>query len=459
MQLANMLKRLITLIFITAITASPGVSATLAFIDISVVRPESARVDSHQTVLIDDGVITAVGPATDLPLPAGARVLASGEGFLSPGLAEMHAHVPHEPQSAQYVNDVLFLWVANGVTTIRGMNGEPSHLKLRDAIATGDILGPRLYTAGPPFIGKKVKTAEEAGKRVHEQQAAGYDFIKVHMGISREVYTGVATTARELEMPFAGHVASTVGLNTALESGQATIDHLDAYFPALVPNAEIVAATDYGFLGAPLTPYIDTKLIDIVATRTAAAGTWNVPTLSMADKFMGNLDTNTTSDALQYLPPRTVKGWKMAATGLQKQSAADGVQADRFLALRQQLVFALHAAGAGLLLGSDAPQILNVPGFSIHEELALLVQAGLTPAEAITTGTVNPAKFFDAENTFGRVAVGLEADLILTAANPLDEVGALKAPVGVMLRGRWLPAEEIRQELARIAERNRPLKD
>ena len=115
----------------------------------------------------------------------------------------------------------------------------------------------------------------------------------------------------------------------------------------------------------------------------------------------------------------------------------------------------LHSAGAGLLLGSDAPQLLNVPGFSLHKELALMVAAGLTPAEALTTGTVGPARYFGAEAEFGRVAVGLDADLVLADANPLERPETLRDPAGVMVRGRWLPRAELRSGLDAIAARNR----
>ena len=150
-----------------------------------------------------------------------------------------------------------------------------------------------------------------------------------------------------------------------------------------------------------------------------------------------------------------VKGWIGAARGFQSSSVDDPELAQRFLGYRQRLVKALHDAGAGLLLGSDAPQILNVPGFSIHDELDLLVEAGLTPAEALTTGTANPARFFGAENRFGRVAEGLDADLVLTSANPLQQIDTLRHPLGVMLVGRWLSASELRAGLERIAQKNR----
>jgi imidazolonepropionase-like amidohydrolase len=426
---------------------------SIAFADVNLVRPEQGRIDQHRTVVVSGTKIIAVGPTASLQPPPGAKLIDAGGAYLVAGLAEMHAHVPHQPASDEYMQDVLFLWAAHGITTIRGMNGEPSHLELRGRLARQEILGPRLFTAGPPFIGKKIKTGEEASRLVIEQQEAGYDFIKVHMGISRVVYDAVATTSADRDIPFVGHVTAAAGLQRALEFGQPTIDHLDAYWPALLRDDADVADIDYGLLGAPLTPFIDAAKFRTVAEATRDAGVWNVPTLSMAEKFVAPIDADAAELGLQYMPHRTVNGWISAAKGFQKNLDPHAVAI--FLNYRKALVKALHDAGAGLLLGADAPQILNVPGFSTHRELQLLVEAGLTPAEALTTGTINAARFLGKQDTFGQIHAGLDADLILTAGNPLEDIAALREPLGVMLRGTWVPRAEIQARLQLIAAKNR----
>jgi len=180
----------------------------------------------------------------------------------------------------------------------------------------------------------------------------------------------------------------------------------------------------------------------------------------MAEKFVSPAAANDVESGLKYMPYRTVSGWTKAANGLQKNLDPEAMAV--FLNYRKELVKALHDAGAGLLLGSDAPQILNVPGFSIHRELQLLVEAGLTPAEALVTGTVNPARFLGKEDTFGQIAEGFDADLILTAGNPLENLTVLREenltvlrePLGVMLRGIWLSRAEIQSRLQLIADKN-----
>ncbi len=425
-------------------------AADTAFVNVNIVRPELNRVDRAQDVVIRDGLIAAVGAAGANGIPPGATVIEGDGRYLMPGLVEMHAHVPEARRGRQYLEDVLFLWVANGVTTVRNMLGEPEHLELRDQIARGDVLGPRLYTSGPRFAGARI---EDPRARVAAQAAAGYDFLKVHMGLTAPIYDEITAAAAAQGITVAGHVAAGVGLWRALEARQKSIDHLDSYFRAMVPEDIDVGEVEDQLLGLAYVPFMDPDRFAVVAEATAAAKVWNAPTQTLAANFVGPFNAADFPE-LKYMPAVMSNSWEKIATGY--QATLDRELADQFLRYRLRLVRELHAAGAGLLLGSDAPQILNVPGFSLHKELALMMAAGLTPAEALTTGTVKPAIYFDAEDVFGRVAEGLAADLLLTDANPLKRPVTLREPVGVMLRGRWLPREELRAGLAAIAERNRP---
>ncbi|MBT8443607.1 MAG: amidohydrolase family protein, partial [Gammaproteobacteria bacterium] len=396
----------------------------------------------------------AVGSADAMEIADGATVIEGSGRYLSPGLVEMHAHVPEARRGRQYLEDVLYLWVANGVTTVRNMAGEAAHLQLREEIARGDVIGPRLYTSGPRFAGKRIGDAPE---RVAAQKEAGYDFLKVHMGLTGPIYDEITTAAAANDMVVAGHVAEEVGLWRALEARQKSIDHLDAYFKAMaVDDADLGGVKDQ-LLGFAYLPFLDHAKFDVVSDATAAAGVWNVPTLTLAVNFIGPYEAAGYPE-LQFMPANVASSWEKIVMGYQA-TLEDPELAQEFLRSRDKLVRALHDAGAGLLLGSDTPQMLNVPGFALHKELALMIAAGLTPAEALTTGTVNPAIYLDAEDTFGRVAEGLAADLVLTDANPLEQPDTLGEPVGVMLRGRWMSREELRAGLAAIVERNRPEKN
>lgn len=200
---------------------------------------------------------------------------------------------------------------------------------------------------------------------------------------------------------------------------------------------------------------VDSTRIDAIAKATAAAGVWNVPTESLFEHVTlssPDPDEMARRPEMRYMPAETVAQWK----GAKRQVISDGnysaETAARAVEIRRQLILALSKAGAGLLLGSDSPQIFNVPGYALHHELEYLVQAGLSPFEALQTGTVNPARFFAAEQTFGSVQKGLQADLILLKANLLDDITNSRRIHGVMVRGQWLPRKLLSQQLRELEQ-------
>jgi len=437
-----------------AACSRPAAEPVLALVDVTLVHPDSARLVPSQTVLVTGAYISHIGPAGAIEVPAGATVVDGGGRYLMAGLTEMHAHVPEQREGEQYLADMLLLWVAHGVTTVRGMRGADYHLEVRERIASAELLGPRLITSGASFLGNSVTSAEAARAMAVAQADAGFDFLKVHMGLSRAAYDAVIAVARERGLPVAGHVSELVGLEHALASGQDSIDHLDGYAPLLVARDADVSSVSYGLMGLPLATYIDPALMPGIARRTRDAGAWNGPTLTMMENFALPDGVRPERPGLEYMPRGMVLGWQRAAFSIQRGADYDADAAQLFMAYRRALVLALHEAGAGLLLASDAPQVMNVPGFSTHEELEAMVAAGLTPAVALAAGTVNPAIWFGREDEFGRVAEGLVADLVLTAGNPLEDLRTLREPAGVVLRGRWLDREFLDAGLAAIRARN-----
>jgi imidazolonepropionase-like amidohydrolase len=435
-------------------SAAPG-TATIAFVDVSVIPMDREQVLTRHTVLVRDGQIVAVGPAGAVEVPAGAVRIDGTGRYLMPGLAEMHAHIPSPQAGEAAMERTLFLYLAGGVTTIRGMLGHPAHLALRESTARGEVLGPRVFTSGPSFNGNSAPTPEVAVRMVREQQQAGYDFLKIHPGLSRETFDAMAQAARGAGIEFAGHVPADVGLHRALAVRQVSIDHLDGYVEAL---AGVAPGTSAGFFGFAVTDQADAARLPALAAATRAAGVWNVPTQSLLEHIFGTdaPEALAARPEMRYMPPATVQQWVQSAGNLRGAEGFTRERADRFIALRRQLIAELQRAGAGLLLGSDAPQIFNVPGFAVHHELRMMVDAGLTPFEALQTGTLNPAVFFGREAEFGTVAVGRRADLLLLDANPLDDIGNTARIAGVMTRGRWLSATEIAGRLERVAAELRP---
>ena len=436
------------LILIAALVAAPSVvAAPTAIVNVNVVPMTAEVVLGQQTVIVDGGVIVMLGSVDEVPIPKDATVIDGTDRFLMPGLAEMHAHVPdaNSPELDRYFS----LYVANGVTTIRGMLGQRSHLALRSQLDDGSVFGPRLVTSGPSLNGRSVAGVVQARQMVREQHAAGYDFIKIHPGLTADEFIAIGETANELGMPFAGHVPVAAGMTRALQLNMATIDHLDGYFVALLP-AESSGFGGYGgFFDVMLANELAAEKIPEIARATAAAGTWNVPTQVLIEARIAatSIVELRNRPGMQYMPAATVERWAAAKETLLAERDFDPGVAALAIELRRTLILELHKAGAGLLLGSDSPQVFNVPGYSIHEELDTLVASGLTPYEALRTGTVAVAEFLAGNG--GTVAVGRDADLVLLDANPLDDIRNAQRIHGVVLKGTWHSADALGKRLSR----------
>ncbi len=406
-----------------------------AFVNVNVVSMNDDSVLTEQTVLINGTVIEALGPVDDTPLPEGTTIIDGTDRYLMPGLAEMHAHIP--PVGSPSFQRTMDLFAVNGVTTVRGMLGHPSHLELRGRLLTGEVFGPRLITSGPSLNGNSVSGAADGAAKVKAQAQAGYDFLKLHPGLSRAEFDAIDRAADEHGMTYAGHVSVAVGLERSLDAGMATIDHLDGYLVAMLPDDHDGAGGFGGFFDVLLANDIDEARIDEVVAATRTAGTWNVPTQLLIENVISARPAEELGllPEMRYMPAETVANW----IALKKQVTASGMGravADRAIAVRRALLLALHRAGGRLLLGSDAPQVFNVPGFSAHRELAVLVDAGLSPFEALATGTTKAAEFLDLP--IGRVKAGAQADLVLLDDNPLRDIDNSRRVHGVMLRGRWI---------------------
>lgn len=438
------MKTLTILISVLLLVVTTAYAESTAFINVNVIPMTADTVLGARTVIVTDGEIVVIGDVDDTPVPDDAVVVDGTDRFLIPGLSEMHGHVPGGGSAD--LDRVLHLYVANGITTVRGMLGQASHLKLRSALQEGERLGPRLITSGPSLNGRSVTSPERAISMVEQQHAAGYDFLKIHPGLTRQEFDAIAATADRLGIPFAGHVPEDVGIERALAAGIATIDHLDGYMESLLRPHEDPSGGLSGFFGVFIADQADESKIAGIVAATVEAGVWNVPTDSLfrhATSSESDPDDMVDWPEMKYMPVDTVDRWRRAKREVLDDANYRPDTAARAVELRQQLILELHRNGAGLLLGSDSPQIFNVPGFAIHRELEYLVDAGLTPFEALQTGTINPAEFFGRPGDFGVVETGAEADLILLDANPLEDITNTRRIHGVMVRGRWLPRSEL----------------
>jgi imidazolonepropionase-like amidohydrolase len=440
------MSRYVFLLFLVLASGEAAGEVT-AFVNVNIVPMSGETVIAQQTVIVSNGLIGTIGMVDHVPVPEGDRIVDGTDRFLMPGLAEMHAHVP--PAGSDELERDLALFAANGVTIVRGMLGHPSHLQLRAELLQGDRFGPRLITSGPSLNGRSVNGAADGARQVREQHAAGYDFIKLHPGLDDEEFAAIAAAANELGMQFAGHVPVAVGLDKALRSGMASIDHLDGFMAALMPRNFDASGGYGGLFDVLLAGDVNTDGIESLARATAAAGTWIVPTETLVEQLIGEVsaDELRSRPEMQYMPPVTVDRWVDAKERQQRERGFSPEVAAQAIRIRRALILALREAGAGLLLGSDAPQVFNVPGFSLHRELELMVEAGLTPFEALQAGTVNVARFLGLKT--GVIETGYEADLVMLDSNPLEDISSTRQVHGVMVRGAWYPRREIEVLLGR----------
>jgi hypothetical protein len=447
-----MLRRLFAALVLCATTVSAqSTPAPVVFTGVSVIPMDREEVLQNQTVIVEQGRISYVGGPR--PAPAGATIVDGRGKFLMPGIAEFHAHVPSGQQAAN-THRALTLYALAGVTTARGMLGAPVHLALRDSIAKGQVFGPRLFTSGPSFNNNSVTSPEVAMAMVRDQKAAGYDLLKIHPGVPRVAFDSLAATANRLRIPFSGHVPLEVGLDVALTSKYSTIDHLDGFVEAMYIGPQPLTPQVNGFFGLGIVNQLDVTRFQSIVDRTKASGVAMVPTQILMDNWANGMtgEQLTSGPEFKYWVPQQVANWRAQKDNVLAQNASP---ADRrgFLSLRRRFIKSLYDSGVVFLLGSDAPQYWNVPGFSAHRELGALVTAGLTPYQALRTGTVNVAKFLGEEGRSGVVRVGARADLLLLDGNPLQDIANSLRINGVAVNGRWIgPAERERLLSALLAQ-------
>ena len=421
---------LVSLLFVLPLFAE-----TFVIRNVTVIAMNDLTPTMKQNVIVRDGKIESVSPKL-AKMPEGTKVIDGTGKFLIPGLAEMHGHIPPPTEKAEVIEDTLFLYLANGITTVRGMQGHPGQLELRAKAKSGELDSPNLYLAGPSFNGNTVHSPEEAIARVRQQKQEGWDLLKVHPGLTREQYDAMAKTAREEKIRFGGHVPEDVGVLHALEMGQETFDHIDGFD---------------AYLEADKGP-IDRKKLAELVRKTKQAGAWIVPTSALLEVIYGGVPLTTLQayPELQYVPQSSVDEWSKAYE--ERAAEIPREAAKNILDGRAKILAALNEAGVGILMGTDAPQQFSVPGFSLHREMRVMQAAGMTPYQVLRSGTRNVGDYFSKEN-FGTIEPGKRADLVLLDSNPLEDLSAVDQVAGVMVRGHWFSRETIDARLAAIAAR------
>jgi hypothetical protein len=400
-----------------------------------------------QTVIIKEGRIVFIGPAKESRVPASALKIDGTGKYLVPGLADMHVHLPYNQNDIKDTPAFLRLFIVNGVTTILNLLGLPAHLELRERIARGEEFGPVIYTSGFFINEPFVRTPDEVEAEVVKQKRAGYDIIKIHGNLTRESYHRLFEVARREKMRVIGHAPRNLGYEPMLEERQDAVAHAEEYVVAY-----------FGFNRKCCNAEEIEPMIRFISTETAKAGTWVVPTLTIF-KGIGpqikDLNAFLNRPVMRYVPRGIASDWMPGKNRYERNTKEEIPALEGIYGLQAYLVKGMRDAGVRLLAGTDSPvSAAVVPGFSLHEELANLVAAGLTPYEALRTATSNPADFLGALNEFGTVSVGRRADVILIDRNPLQDIKALSEISGVMIRGRWMPRKDLQKMLADLRRSN-----
>jgi imidazolonepropionase-like amidohydrolase len=451
------MRALLTLtLLLLVVTFSSGQAVTstdkqIVFNDVNVISMLTDQVSAHQVVVTKNGKITLIGPLNKVKYDKNAIVIDAKGKYLMPGLAEMHAHVPPN-EDVEAMKEVLSLFAANGITTIRGMLGHPKHLELRARLRAGDIIGPNLYTTGPSINGMSVTSPEAGIDIVKKQKAAGYDYLKLHPGLTREKFDAIAATAKEAGIPFAGHVSFGVGVWRAIEAGYSSIDHMDGFIEGMVPGIENMTQQQAGFFGSSVADQADTTQIPKLMMALKENNIWVVPTQSLAERWAS--PTYTVEDFKNdpdrvYMKQQIIEQWVNAKNNMLNDPEYNAKKMEDFVKLRRKLIKECQKNGIGLLLGCDAPQVFNVPGFSTHNELEYLVRSGLTPFEALKTGTVNVANYLKKPNS-GTIKPDNVSDLILLNGNPLADIKQSRNIEGVMIGNKWMDRRYLDSELVRL---------
>jgi imidazolonepropionase-like amidohydrolase len=425
----------------------------LVFTHVNVIPMDRERILQDQAVVVKGGKIVSVTDASKAKYAKDATVIEARGKYLIPGLAEMHAHVP-PIDDIEPMKEVLLLFAVNGITTIRGMLGHPRHLELRSKVQSGEILGPRFYTTGPSFSGQSVKTAEQASEMVRKQKEAGYDYLKLHPGLTKETFGAMEKTAKEVGIPFVGHVSFDVGIWRAIEAGYSSIDHLDGFIEGMVPGIENMDAQQTGLFGMFVADKADQTQIPKLMKGLKDKNIWVVPTQALAERWFAPVDPQQLYNApeMKYMSTETSNNWLTSKKNLHANPQYDKAKMERFIQLRRQLIAQCQKNGVGLLLGCDAPQVFNVPGFSTHHELTYMVASGLTPYQALQTGTVNVARYLKKENETGVIRAGAVSDLVLLNGNPLTDIKQTANMEGVMIGTQYMNRAYIDVTLQKLAK-------
>ena len=447
------LSAMVTVCLLSARTsvAQHNTPAQIVITHVTVINPDTSSFQPNRTVVISGDRIVSVNDSKKFK-KTNARVIDATGQYLIPGLWDMHAHAAFGDWFPGGRDIILPLFIANGVTGVRDMGGDaPVLLEWRKEISSGQIIGPRMIISGPMLDGYlpngklrfpssvAITTPASAVAAVDSLKKQGVDFIKVQSVISHDAYLAAAAEAHKQGLPIVGHVPDKVRINEVVDAGQKSIEHLMGIFEGCSTEEDKFIKSE-GNLKLLLTTQ-DSERCNSLIKLLAQNQTWQVPTLAWqrGGTFLDQRDLKH-QPLDKYVPAywRDVT-WRRFTDEMMPDLVRDPLPLrQEYFSRNLQMVGALHRAGVPFMAGTDtAPGVYIMPGFSLHDELANFVEAGFTPMESLQTATSNPAKFLGRESSFGSVAPGKVADLVLLTANPLENIHNTQKISAVIASGRF----------------------
>lgn len=450
------------LVFAAAGAVAGPSKRAIAFTHVNVIDATGSPVQTNMTVVVEGQRISAIGKDGREQIPTNARVIDGRGKYLIPGLWDMHVHEIFGDWLPKNEEIIPLLFVANGITGVRDMGGDLEPLKeWRAEIASGKMLGPRMVISGPMLDGPvpqfpssvQIRNAADGRKAVDDLLKGGADFIKIQSLIPRDGYFAAADEAKKQGIVFVGHVPDAVRAIEAANAGQKSIEHLTGVFEGCsAMEDELMKQRRGPGRGRYLSTYDPQRAKNLIALFVKNQ-TWQVPTLYWERGEWLIEQTNAGPDPLEKYAPVAWKQrtWPMFTSDITKHYSTDPVaEREQFFQKELQMIGQMNRAGVPIMAGTDTAAGVRVyPGFSLHEELGLLVRAGLTPMQALQSATSNPARFFGFADT-GTIAKGKRADLVLLDASPLNDIANTKRIRSVVLAGRYLSREDLDELLHRV---------
>lgn len=448
-------KILFWLFFLSFFTNSALFSQELLINHVNIVTMQDDKVLEDHSIYVKDGIIMEIGSEEEISV-AGIRTLDGRGMYIFPGLAEFHAHIPPPDQyGVEFQEEVLWLYLANGVLRIRSMLGHESHLVLKDRVQKGEIPGPRMFISGPSLNGNSVADPDAGRKMVRDQKAAGYDHLKLHPGLDSPKFLAIADEAKKQGIFYGGHVSMDVGLVTSVTNGYRSVEHIDGYLEAMVTDKSKLDPTKSGPFNMLALGDVDMSLLPGLIQMTLDNKTYIAPTMTLFERYFGYQPAYELRQQPEmfYLPGPLVTQWFNTKTQLESSGVLAEAKVKPYLEFRQALFLELHKKGVPMLMSSDSPQVFNVPGFSIHREIESMSKAGMSNYEILKTGSVNCAEYFEQGEEWGVLKPGAAAEFVMVQKNPLEDLTTMQKPQAIMIGGKFMQRDELQLQINLIRQK------